>query len=269
MSSFESGGNGYLTSGGKQQSPMFAGLAPGADNALEFAYIPTQPPHIQQMQPAMAIANDMSTTNALPSRMALLQEAVQLSSKVPSTRDEKMDLLLSMMTSMFKLMLLDQVVGQSGGMSPLSLHVSSSNTSGSSGAFPGSPFIEPVTSGTDAAHNMAPGHAAAHFMCPVCPSTNAPITEKSFKKHIEAWKTKVRGGVARRKDKPESCPGIRCLSHPLIAGLRGDITERVDHVVDTAVSMLTPGANAAHTPMGTGNFQRVQQYFESLTKQSS
>ena len=165
---------------------MYAALAPGVDHAPEFAYIPTQSPQIQQMQPITAIANDMTTTNALPSRMSLLQEAVQLSSQVPSTRDEKMDLLLSMMSSMFKLMLLDQIVGQSGGMSPLSLHVSSSNTSSSSGAFPSSPPIAPVTSGTDAAHNMAPGHAAAHFMCPVCPSTNAPITEKSFKKHIEA-----------------------------------------------------------------------------------
>jgi hypothetical protein len=269
MSSFDSEGHGCLSSGDERQRHMFAALAPGVDDAPVFGYIPPQSPQIEQVQPTAAIANDMTTTNALPSRFALLQEAVQLSSKVPATRDEKMDLLLSMMSSMFKLMLLDQIVGQSGGMSPMSLLTSSSNTSGSSGPFPISPPIAPVASGTDAAHIMESGHAAAHFMCPVCPSTNAPITEKSFKKHIEAWKTKVRGGVSRRKDKPDSCPGIRSLSHPLIAGLRGDITARVDHVVDQTVSLLTPGANAAHTSTGTGNFQRVQQYFESLSKQPS
>ncbi len=243
---------------------MDSGEAPGigvdaAAVPIQRGYIHMQPSQVQNLPPAAALSAGSSALYALPNRMQLLQEAVQLSTVAPSTPDGKMDLLLSMMSSMFKLMLLDVVEGHSRGLSPLSLLLSGSNSSASSGSDVNSPTIGPVH----------PATAAAHFKCPACPSSNAPITEKSFKKHIEAWKTKVRGGVSRRRSKPGSCPGIQSLQHPLIASLTGDITERVDEVVDHAVSLLTPGANAAHSPMGTGNFQRLQQYFDSLTKQSS
>jgi hypothetical protein len=276
MSAFESGENGSVMSCHEQQILMDAALAPGVngDVAAIPGFIPMQSPQVQNLPPASSITNGSSISNALPSRMQLLQEAVQLSTITPTTREDKMDLLLAMMTSMFKLLLLDQIVGQSGGSSPLSLLLSSSNTSASSGGDPSSPTIGPGQPATAAI--QVPGQAttaAAHFICPACPSSNAPLTEKSFNKHIQAWKKKVRGGVssthARRKEKPGSCPGIRSLSHPLVAGLQGDITARVDQVVDHTVSLLSPGANAAHTSVGTGNFRRVQQYFDFLKSMQS
>ena len=257
MSGFENESHGAVASSLQHSTVMDAGEAPsyGDDVAavpLQRGYIHMQTSQVQNLPPATAFSSGSSASMVLPNRMQLLQEAVQLSTVAPSTRDEKMDVLLSMMSAMFKLMLLDAVEGRSGGSSPLSLLLSSTNSSASSGVDPSSPSEHPAT-------------AAAHFMCPACPSSNHPITEKSFKKHIEAWKKKIRGGVSRRKSKPGSCPGILNVSHPLVAGLKGDVTHRVDEVVDHTVSLLTPGANAAHTPTGTGNFQRVQQYFDFLT----
>ena len=269
------------------------GLAPGVNvtNTAFSGVIPAQSPHVQNLPPAAVL-------NAIPSRVQVLQEALQLCSASPSTRDDKMDLLLAMMTSMFKLMLLDHVVGPSGGSSPFSLRQSGSNTSASSGGGPSSPHLGPdgfATAVNAVAHFQASGQsssgsavnagallpgqshtaaalqkksAAAHFICPTCPSSKPPLTEKSFNKHIEAWKQKVRrpqGGVsATRKVKGGSCPGIRSLNHPLIAGLQGTIEARVDTVADHTKSLLTPGASAAHTPAGTGNYIRVQEYFSHL-----
>ena len=266
------------------------GLAPGV-NVTTPAFsgvISAQSPHVQNLPPAVVL-------NAVPSRVQVLQEALQLCSASPTTRDDKMDLLLAMMTSMFKLMLLDHVVGPSGDSSPFSLRQSGSNTSASSGGGPSSPHFGPEVSATAVnavahfqasgpsssgsavnagaplpgqSHTAAARSAAAHFICPTCPSSKPPLTEKSFNKHIEAWKQKVRrpqGGVsATRKVKAGSCPGIRSLDHPLIAGLQGAMEDRVDEVADTAMSLLTPGASAAHTPAGTGNFRRVQAYFNHL-----
>ncbi len=266
------------------------GLAPGANetNTAFSGVISAQSPHVQNLPPAAVL-------NAIPSRVQVLHEALQLCSASPSTRDDKMDLLLAMMTSMFKLMLLDHAVGPSGGSSPFSLRQSGSNTSASSGGGPSSPHLGPdgfATAVNAVAHFQASGQsssgsavnagaplpgqshtaaalpAAAHFICPTCPSSKPPLTEKSFNKHIEAWKQKVRrpqGGVsATRRVKAGSCPGIRSLDHPLIAGLEGAIEDRVDSVADHAMSLLTPGAGAAHTPAGTGNYIRVQAYFEHL-----
>ena len=186
------------------------GLAPGANetNTAFSGVIPAQSPHVQNLPPAVVL-------NAVPSRVQVLQEALQLCSASPSTRDDKMDLLLSMMTSMFKLMLLDHVGGASGGSSPLSLRISSLNTTTSSGSGSNSPHFGPDASptavvagahfqtapGTGSAANASAGlygqppAAAAHFFCPACPSSKAPLTEKSFNKHILAWKKKVIGGV--------------------------------------------------------------------------
>jgi hypothetical protein len=63
-----------------------------------------------------------------------------------------------------------------------------------------------------------------------------------------------------------SCPGIRSLDHPLVAKLSGEIEQRVDQVVDHTMSLLSPGASAAHTPGGTGNFRQVQAYFDQLVR---
>jgi hypothetical protein len=54
------------------------------------------------------------------------------------------------------------------------------------------------------------------------------------------------------------------LNHPLVAGLTGPIQDRVDYVVDHTQTLLSPGAGAAHTPAGTGNFIRVQAFFAHL-----
>jgi hypothetical protein len=252
--------------------------------------IPQLPPHVQGLPPAPLLSNVPELIPAIPSRMQILQEALQLCTATPSSRDDKMDLLLSMMTSMFKLMLLDHVAA-SGGSSPLSLRLSSSDTgtTASSNGGPSSPNLGPNTSASTVivgAHLQAsqpnltgtagnadvrmPGQslaAAAHFRCPTCPPSKAPLTEKSFNKHILAWKQKVRSGVgASRKVKSGSCSGIRCLDHPLVAGLSGRIEERVDQVVDHTMSLLSPGASAAHTPGGTGNFRQVQAYFDQLVR---
>lgn len=291
MSAFSGGGNDLVSASSPIQVPMDSaiGSAPGVIDRISVVpgVIPVQPSHIQNLPPATSHCNGSAVPHTLPSRMEVLQEALQLCSAAPSTRDDKMDLLLSMMTSMFKLMLLDHVGGSSRGSSPLSLHLSSSNTSASSGGGPSSPSFGPDTSATAVvvgAHFQASGAdmsasavntvahssgqpptAAAHFICPTCPSSKAPLTEKSFNKHIQAWKQKVRGGVsASRKVKTGSCPGIRSLDHPLVAGLSGAIQERVDTVVDHTVSLLSPGASAAHTPAGTGNFRQVQAYFDFL-----
>jgi len=291
MSSFPGGGNDFVPSSSPLQVPMDfdLGLAPDVNDVISAipGVIPVQPPHIQNLPPAASLSNVPAVLRALPSRLEVLQEALQLCSAAPTTRDDKMDLLLSMMTSMFKLMLLDHVGGPSGGSSPLSLRLSSSNTSASSGGGPSSPHFGPDSSATAViagAHLHAsvpdlsapavnagthiqgqPPAAAAHFVCPTCPTSKAPLTEKSFNKHIQAWKQKVRGGVsASRKVKSGSCPGIRCLDHPLVAGLTGSIHERVDAVVDHTMSLLSPGASAAHTPAGTGNFRRVKAYFDYL-----
>ena len=303
MSASGGGGNDLAPSSSSRQVFMNfdMGLAPGVNvtNTAFSGVIPAQSPHVQNLPPAAVL-------NAIPSRVQVLQEALQLCSASPSTRDDKMDLLLAMMTSMFKLMLLDHVVGPSGGSSPFSLRQSGSNTSASSGGGPSSPHLGPdfiATAVTAVAHFQASGQsssgsavdagaplpgqshtaaalqknpaaalqkkpAAAHFICPTCPSGTPPLTEKSFNKHIEAWKQKVRrpqGGVsATRKVKGGSCPGIRSLNHPLIAGLQGTIETRVDTVADHTKGLLTPGASAAHTPAGTGNYIRVQEYFAHL-----
>jgi|LauGreDrversion4_2_1035121.scaffolds.fasta_scaffold21788_2 hypothetical protein len=279
MSAFPGGGNDLVSASSPIAVQMDgdAGSAPGMVDPISVTpgVIPVQPSHIQNLPPAASLSNVSAVLHALPSRMEVLQEALQLCSAAPSTRDDKLDLLLSMMTSMFKLMLLDHV-GPSTGSSPLSLRLSSSNTSASSGGGPSSPHFGPDSSATAViagAQLQASGPgmpsqpltAAAHFICPTCPSSKAPLTEKSFNKHILAWKQKVKGGVsACRKVKTGSCPGIRSLDHPLVAGLSGAIQERVDTVVDHTVSLLSPGASAAHTPAGTGNFRRVQAYFDYL-----
>jgi hypothetical protein len=294
MSASGGGGNDLAPSSSSRQVSMNfdMGLAPGVNvtNTAFSGVIPAQLPHVQNLPPAAVL-------NAIPSRVQVLQEALQLCSASPATRDDKMDLLLAMMTSMFKLMLLDHVVGPSGGSSPFSLRQSGSNSSASSGGGPSSPHLGPdftATAVTAVAHFQAstqsssgsavnagaplPGQshtaaalqkkpAAAHFICPTCPSGTPPLTEKSFNKHIEAWKLKVRrpqGGVSARKVKGGSCPGIRSLNHPLIAGLEGSIETRVDTVADHTKGLLTPGASAAHTPAGTGNYIRVQEYFAQL-----
>ena len=248
MSAFGSGVNCSESPGSQQQVLMQSSDAPviAVDPAAFTGFIPMQPSFIQGLAPGSSAADGVSPSNALPSRLQLLQDAVQLCSVTPVTRDDKLDLLLSMMSSMFKVMLLDQVLGQSRGSSPLSLQYSSSSAS----------------SASCGDGQTAP--AAAQFKCPACPITKPPLTEKSFRKHIQAWKEKVRGGVSRRQPKPGSCPGIRSLQHPLVAGLAGGIVERVDQIVDHTVTLLKPGANLAHTAMGTGNFQRVQAYFDSL-----
>jgi len=289
MSSVPGGGSNPVSSCSPLEGAMDdLGEAPDRNHFQHNAtgFIPLLPPHVQQLPPAPLLSNPPVVIPAIPSRMQVLQEALQLCTAAPSSRDDKMDLLLSMMTSMFKLMLLDHITA-SGGSSPLSLRLSSSNTTASSSGGPSSPHLGPDTSAstviigahlqasqpnvTGSAGNADAGMqgqslaAAAHFRCPTCPSSKAPLTEKSFNKHILAWKKKVRVGVgASRKVKSGSCPGIRCLDHPLVAGLSGSIEERVDQVVDHTMSLLSPGASAAHTPSGTGNFRQVQAYFDQL-----
>lgn len=291
MSSVPGGGSKPVSSSSPLEVAMDnAGDAPGMNHVQihNAGVIPQQPSHVQGLPPAPLHPNLPVFMPAIPSRMQVLQEALQLCTAAPTSRDDKMDLLLSMMTSMFKLMLLDHVAA-SGGSSPHSLRLSSSDTgtTASSSGGPSSPNLGPNTSASTVivgAHLQAsqpnltgssgnadgrmPGQslaAAAHFRCPTCPLSKAPLTEKSFNKHILAWKQKVRGGVgASRKVKSGSCPGIRCLDHPLVAHLSGRIEERVDQVVDHTMSLLSPGASAAHTPGGTGNFRHVQAFFDQL-----
>lgn len=294
MSSVPGGGSNPVSSCSPLEGAMDdLGEAPDRNHFQHNAtgFIPLLPPHVQQLPPAPLLSNPPVVIPAIPSRMQVLQEALQLCTAAPSSRDDKMDLLLSMMTSMFKLMLLDHVAA-SGGSSPLSLRLSSSDTgtTASSSGGPSSPNLVPHTSASTVivgAHLQASqpnvtgtaGHAdvvhmpgqsfaaAAHFRCPTCPPSKAPLTEKSFNKHILAWKKKVRSGVsAGRKEKSGSCPGIRSLDHPLVAGLTGEIEQRVDQVVDHTMSLLSPGASAAHTPGGTGNFRQVQAYFDQLVR---
>ena len=300
MCEFPGGGNGSGSSSCPHPVPMDEpGESPGMNHHITVnpGVIPELPSHIQNLPPSAALlnvqppiipnlqhfTNGAAAVPALPSRIEILQEALQLCTAAPTTRDDKMDLLLSMMTSMFKLMLLDHVGGASGGSSPLSLRVSSFHSTPSSGSGANSPHFgrdETPSAVVAGAHfQSAPGTgsaananaglhgqppaAAAHFFCPACPSSKAPLTEKSFNKHILAWKKKA---VSVRKMKPGSCPGIRSLEHPLVAGLQGTVQERVDTVVNHTKSLLTPGASAAHTPAGSGNFQRVEAYFQYLKK---
>ena len=249
MSAFGSGVICSESPGSQLPTLMQSSGAPvnAVDPAALAGFFPVQPSFIPGLAPGTGAADGVSPSNALPSRLQLLQDAVRLCAVTPVTHDDKLDLLLSMMSSMFKVMLLDQVLGHSRGSSQMSSLPFSSTSASSASCGDG---------------QTAP--AAAQFKCPACPITKPPLTEKSFRKHIQAWKEKVRGGVSRRQPKPGSCPGIRSLQHPLVAGLEGGIVERVDQTVDHTVTLLKPGANLAHTAMGTGNFQRDHDYFDSL-----
>jgi hypothetical protein len=162
--------------------------------------------------------------------------------------EAKVDNMTSLVGLLVQLLLIEQASSPSGSTMSWTTLSSSNAAGGATATAHCSHAVNGVSAG-----GVTTG-AAKRFQCPVCPGSKR-LTEKGFAKHVEAWRCKR----TVRKKKP-TCPGI--ASHPMFNGVaRGEVT--VDHVVDTTLKMLNPGANAAHGA-GTGNHDKVQRYFSHL-----
>ena len=200
--------------------------------------------------PSVSAVSDLSgvsRTNILRSAASLCSQSADL------TLEAKVDNMTSLVGLLVQLLLIEQSSSSSG--SPLSwTTLSSSNVVGGSTALAHCSHVVNGVSDISAGAGGVTTGAAKRFQCPVCPGSKR-LTEKGFAKHVEAWRCRR----TVRKKKP-TCPGI--ASHPMFNGVaRGEVT--VDHVVDTTLKMLNPGANAAHGA-GTGNHDKVQRYFSHL-----
>jgi hypothetical protein len=187
------------------------------------------------------------------SRSDILRSIVSIGSQEYSTVELKMDSMTKLVGKMAQLLLL----GESGTGSPLSWVTSSSTHSdvvanGLSSAASQRTTIQTSQSATGLAHS-----ADKQFKCPVCPRhMKTPLTEKGFYKHVMAWKGLSGASATGKKKKKSSCPGIS--HHPKFNRASG-----VEGVINHTLSLLTPGANAAHGE-GTGNHHKVDAYFAQL-----
>lgn len=173
---------------------------------------------------------------SFPSRSEIIREAISICSQHASlgSLEAKVDTMTSLVGKMLQLLLVEH-----NSTSPLTWATGSSNTSGASAALCSSSSVK----------------SRQLFKCPVCPRSKPPLTEKGFHKHVLSWKSKARG-LGRKK--PNSCPGILAAVEK-----RGGDADRVDSVVNTALSMMNRGSNAAHGE-GTGNHVRMENYFHDL-----
>jgi hypothetical protein len=224
---------------GTLSQSMFSGQAP-SEGDLRLLPIDQSQLSVTGVIPAQRLECDaprvmINSGESVPfTRPQILSNVVSLCSQLQQQSVEsKVDGMLMLVGQMAQLLLLEQ---SSGIGSPLSW-VTTSSSSGSS-----------VVA---AAGSVAPQPAAKTFKCPWCPSQKAPLTEKGFYKHVRAWKNNSK--VCKRKPQ---CPGV--LSSRLVSGT-------VDQFIGRTLTLLNPGANAAHGG-GTGNHSNVAEYFSSVLR---